>query len=59
MVDPERAARKISAHNEKEERDLQSRRSKAQELGRVLARDIILAHPESGRVWGFGSAFET
>ena len=24
-----------------------------------LARVIILAHPESGRVWGFGSAFET
>lgn len=59
MVDPKKAAQRIRAQNEKEKLELQLRRSRAQELGRELARDIILAHPEAGRVWGFGSVFET
>ncbi len=59
MVDPISAAQRIRLQNKKEERELESRRSRAQELGRELARDIIRRHPEARRVWGFGSAFET
>ncbi|MGA2545257.1 MAG: hypothetical protein ABSF43_01815 [Rectinemataceae bacterium] len=59
MVDPKKVALRIRAQNENERRELELRRSRAQELGHELARDIIHAHPEAGRVWGFGSAFET
>ena len=59
MVDPIIAARRINRRNEEETRQLILLRSRAQELGRELAREIIGAHPEVGKVWGFGSTFET
>lgn len=59
MVDPLQAARRIRLQNEEETRKLKVRRARAQDFGRELAQIIINAHPEVGRVWGFGSAFET
>jgi len=59
MVDPIRAARRIRLENDKETEALLLRRSRAQEVGRELAWNIVRAHPEVGKIWGFGSAFET
>jgi predicted nucleotidyltransferase len=59
MVDPLIAARRIMLQNDKEAKELELRRCRAQDLGRVLARTMLAAHPDAKRVWGFGSVFET
>lgn len=59
LFDTEAAARRIRLENDKETQELILYRSRAQEAGRKLAQDIISAHPEVGKIWGFGSTFET
>jgi predicted nucleotidyltransferase len=58
MVDPKDAARRFRLENEREARELATRRARAQEVGRGLAKLILEAHPEVGKVRGFGSTFE-
>jgi predicted nucleotidyltransferase len=59
VIDLERTARIIRLQNEEETRALELRRSRAQQLGRSLAQEINALHPGTGRIWGFGSVFET
>jgi hypothetical protein len=59
MVDPSDAARRMRAENAREAEILKSRRERAREIGKDLARKLSEGYPEIGRVWGFGSVFET
>jgi predicted nucleotidyltransferase len=59
MVDPKIVADRYRRENARELEALDARRALAQELGRRLARRIIDAFPESRRVWGFGSTYQT
>jgi predicted nucleotidyltransferase len=59
VIDPVSAARRFFAENEQERTVLLRRRTTAAELGEKLAIRILESHPETRRVWGFGSTFET
>lgn len=59
MIDLHEVAQRFRAENEREERILGERRSRAAALGKELALRLLACHPESRRVWGFGSVFET
>jgi predicted nucleotidyltransferase len=59
MVDPKIVADRYRLENSRELEALVAQRALAQELGRRLAQKIVEAFPESHRVWGFGSTFQT
>lgn len=58
MVSPRAAAITFKKNNESEQRALTKRREAAQAEGRRLAKKILQEHPETLRVWGFGSTYE-
>ncbi len=59
MVSAEDAIRNFKAQNKIESTILCTRRLAAQQEGRDLARKLMERYPQIGRVWGFGSTFET
>jgi predicted nucleotidyltransferase len=59
MVHPEEAAKQILLENEKEQEELDIRRREARKLAGKLAREILKKSPESKKVWGFGSTFDS